>query len=292
MAVEISINGEGLTYNKSTSILKASQIIAFLNAGTDMPVSQQTATPGSQTPHLLLSKYNNKSPRDAITDSGAKTNMQKMLVFAQYHLEKTGGLIFDPHEIKVYFRKAGIDEPRNYGRDIRDAISLNYIYEENVGDYVITDYGRKLLESGFEKETKNKQDKKLQLPVRHSLKKISLSKISENVSNLEIIPKLEDIISYNDIGKKSDKILWILYFVHQNSISELSSLDIEYIASKLLDKIPTSSLSALSENNRKLAYLTKTNEGKFKILNDGIEYIKNLKKVSDMGSVSNEVEGK
>jgi hypothetical protein len=293
MAIDISIKGEGLSYTTTTSILKASQIIAFLNAGTDMPVDQQSSTKSVQNQPLLLSNTNNnRSPIDVIRESNAKTNMQKILVFAKYHIEKNNGLTFDPQEIKIYFRKTGIGEPRNYGRDIRDAIKLNYIYEEQPGEYVITDYGNKLLESGFEGEVKSKIIKKRQPLVKIASKKISVSRVSEAVSNLEIIPKLDGVISYHDINKKSDRILWILYFASQSSVTELSPLDIEYIADKLIDKIPTSSLSALNEKNRKMAYITKTKEGKFKLLFDGIEYIKNLQKVIDMGSVSNEVEGK
>lgn len=292
MAVDINIKGDGLTYEASTSILKASQIIAFLNAGTEISASQQQLSSSSQNPQLTQLKYNNKTPIDALSESGAKTNMQKILVFARYHLEKAGGLTFDPQNIRIYFKKAGIGEPSNYNRDIRDAIALNYIYEEDKGEYVITDYGNKLLESGFDGEAKYKQGKKKQLSVKHSSKKNSILRASDSVSALEIVPKLEGIIPYHDIGKKGDRILWILYFAFQNSISELAPSDIEYMATKLLDRIPTTSLAALTEKSRKDVYLTKTNDGKFKLLHDGIEYLKNIANISDSGGHIQEADGK
>lgn len=293
MAVNIDINGDGLTYKAVTSILKASQIIAFLSADTDP--SSVNANYNQSSPILLKNKNNNQSPREALNDSGAKTNMQKILVLAKYHLDRTGNISFKPLEIKAYFKKAGEPEPRNFSRDIKDAIGLGYIYEDMDGnrDYVITDYGNDLLKSGFQTEAKKAIGrKKTSSAKKTSSKKASVAKASPSVLKLEIVPKLEGVISYHDVSTKSDKILWILYSAYKNSITELSSSDIEYIAEKLVDNVPASSHSALTEKSRKLAYVTKTNDGKFKLLHDGIEHVKGLINGVQHGEHIQAVEGK
>lgn len=289
MAINIKIDGEGLSYLTTTSILKASQVIAFLSAPMEPSNINNGDKQFSSTP--LLSRNDNKSPREALSEFKATTNMQKILVLARYHLDRTGNISFRPLEIKAYFRKAGEPEPRNYGRDVKDAIGLNYIYEalDGNGDYVITDYGNELLKSSFENETKNRV---VSRKSRFSVKKTNVEKVSPSVAAIDIVPKMEEVIPYHDIEKKGDRILWILYFAYQNSISELAPSEIEYVATKLLDKIPASSLTALSEKSRKDAYVTKTNNGKFKLLHDGIEYVKSLKEIGKNGGHIQEADGK
>lgn len=272
MAVKITIEGDGLKYETSTSILKASQVIAFLNTGEQAPNDSPSVSSGNVS--LTLLNKGTKSPRDYIIDYSAKTNPQKILAFAKYYIDQFQVEVFEMSVIRGYFKKSGEVEPKNFSRDLNESIKLRYIYEtEEVGKYSITAHGNDLLSSAFEGEVKQ-----LSRPKTPLSKKISNGLLSEGIQELEIIPKIEGIIDYHDISTKSERILWILFFAQQNSIMELSSVDIAYFADKLLDKIPTKNISGLTEYTLKKAYLTKNSSGKFKLLHDGITHLKSLQK--------------
>lgn len=270
MAVKITIEGEGLKYETSADILKASQIIAFLNAGERQEENSTSVV--ASNPGSLLPDNNSKSPREYIIELGAKTNPQKILAFAKYNCDKNQTESFDPTVIKSYFKKSGEPEPRNYSRDLKEAIRLRYIYEtdDNDGTFSITAHGNALLSKTFEGETKTSTKQKSQ-----TLKKSSPQPTTEGLQNIEIATKKEGMPDYYKISTKSDRILWILYFAQLNSYAELSSQDISYIADKLMDNIPSKNISGLTEYSLKKAYIVKTNTG-FKLIHDGIEHLKSL----------------
>jgi hypothetical protein len=279
MSVVIKIEGDGLLYSKDTTILKASQIIAFLNA--DNPESISTSEPSNISDKSLLqlsSSVNyNKSPREFLVDSNAKTNPQKILAFAKYHCEKNNVFDFEPATVRMYFKKSGESEPKNFTRDLKEAILLRYVYEtDESGHYSITEHGEKVLSEGFVQESKLQSSKKRS----STTKTVSSRMLTEGVVDLEFSPHIESLVSFHDLVTKGDKILWILYFGYKNNQGELTSSDIEFIASKFLEKIPTGNLAALTESNYKRGYLTKTSTGKFKLLHKGVEYLENLNKES------------
>lgn len=267
MSVNINIEGEGLTYKGSTSILKASQVIAFLSADQE---ANRDIVPH---PSSLLApiSFSSKSPREVLIETKANTNSQKILVFAKYYCDQEKVEDFQPSLLKSLFKRSGEPEPKNYSRDVREAVRLGYIYEaENIGQFQITDFGRSLLEQGFPSAPKSSPTKKTQKNNRQSS---PAKNVSPEVISLEVMPKIDSGDSYHDLSTKSDKILWILYFAYKNNIQELTTAEIEHIADRLRDNIPTKSISALTEASLKKAYLTRANSGKLKILHDGINFI-------------------
>lgn len=285
-SVNIKIEGEGLTYSTSTTIIKASRVIAFLNSSQSTMAEQEgeVSPTASLSPNLSFQQFP-KSPRDIIIESGAKTNMQKILVFANYYCKSNNVEEFKQSIIRSYFQKSGESYPRNFSRDMKEAISLNYIYESDTHDsYRITNYGYSLVNSAFH-GSKNARNRSRKASLTPKVKKPSVKNLSQGIVDLEVLPRIDGMPFFHDLLTKGDKILWILDFTLKKGIAELSSNDIEYIADKLLNKITARSITALTETNLKKGYLFKNNLGKLKILHEGIQYIEKTKSVNHEGHI-------
>ncbi|MCX6732449.1 MAG: hypothetical protein NTV98_02820 [Candidatus Roizmanbacteria bacterium] len=271
MSVNINIEGDGLTYAGVTNIFKASQVIAFLNS-QEANAQIQTGIVTSTNALSQGQTYANKSPRDVILESNAKHNSQKILVFADYNNKTKNKDTFKPVEIRLLFKKAGFTEPKNFSRDWKEAVKAGYIYEDHVknDEFVISDRGLTLIADHFASEEKSNSKKATNK--RKSTPKV----ITEEVKRLDISTSFNDYPKFYDLATKANKILWILAYADAKGIPELTTADIEYLADKLRDKIPTGGFTALSEYIFKKSYITKTVEGKIKIQHDGLEYLKSL----------------
>lgn len=273
MSVKIELSGEGLSFSSETSLLKAARIIAFINSEDSL----QRAPDMDQAPaHILAPVRTNKSPREAIQESNAKTNPQKILVFANYIITHENKDSFDSASIRQLFRRAGEPEPGNYSRDWREAIKQTFIYEtEEKNTYKITDFGESILRTGFTEEAETTVKRK-SVGSSSTKKKSSPKIVSDEVKAIpSFVPVVEGLPNYHEIKVKGNRILWILAFADKHGIEELVPADIEYIASRLRDRIPTGSLTALSEVNSKKAFLERKTDGRYKILHSGLEFIKN-----------------
>lgn len=273
MSVKITIAGEGLSFEKEADMLKAGQIIAFLS--NDTPAQQTPPSYYSPTPGKLLGvgETSRRSPRQALIESDAKTNTEKIVVLAHFICERDGTLSFSPKEIQVEFKKAGESLPKNFTRDFNQAIALGYILEnDDQGGYILTDLGLDVLESGF---LNNRQNSPLSgSKKRKGGKSKKVTTVRDEVSDLQIVPQLNGYPDYWSLSTKGSKILWLLAYAEENRVTEgLTPVEIEFMASKLKDQIKTGDFTALTKNNIKKGWMT-TGKGFSKILKLGEDSLK------------------
>jgi hypothetical protein len=271
MEVTVTLDGGGLHFSSNTDLFKAGQIIAFLNAATPL---QGSGSPNLQTtrPFATLGTPNKTSPRQAILDANARTNPQKIAVLAQYwkDMGDNGKETFNSMDLKPLFARAGEPTPMNFNRDLREAKRLNYIYEpQSEGEFVLTEYGEEMIRTRFqEAEAAPRRTSP------ESRRSSQVKTLNEAVQNLKIMPTLDGYPLYHRLETKAIKILWILAFAVEHKIEALSSGEIEYIAHKLRDKIPSNSLTPLTQGSYKRGFITRNKEGKWEILQDGLDFLK------------------
>src|SRR3989344_6619226 len=122
MSVNITIEGDGLSFKGETELNKAVVILGFL---TDTKRSETISegAPGIERPK------ERKSPRQAIMDLNASSNAEKVAAFLRYFLDKDGRDSLTTRDIEQTFTRSGEPKPGNLHRDIKKAINKGYIVE-------------------------------------------------------------------------------------------------------------------------------------------------------------------
>lgn len=275
MSVKITINGEGLTLERDINMQQAGQIITFLS--TEKNNNQNINYQIVSDPVLELPSKPKLSPNALIIDSDAKTFAEKITVLGRYISTDTGQEYFSMEEIKLILKKLG-DFPKKFSREVKRAIDLGYIYQED-GGYVVTTRGIEAIDSKFiQQNIKSKVTKKV-----HSkrTKSNSTDNINPKLRDIEIVTEYKGLPKFHDLSSKREKILWILIYANRNEIDTLSTTDIEYIASKLQDSIPSRDFASHNKRNISNALVAQKN-GMFRILKKGEDSIVNLSaKISD-----------
>lgn len=272
MSVKITINGEGLSFERETDMLKAGQIIAFLSNDTSVKV--MTSEAYSPTPVAVLGTgdVRRKSPRQALMESDAKTNPEKIVVLANFICERNGVDTFSSKELQVEFKKAGEPLPKNMTRDFKTAVAQGYILENDEGDYSLTDLGLEVINVGFGGYQKTTGGGGVKKRKGGTGKKTTT--VREEVTNLELTPQMEDYPDYWTLTVKGSRILWLLAYASEQNIREgLTPVEVEYLASKLKDQIKPGDFTALTKNNTKKGYMTNS-KGYTKILKNGEDFLK------------------
>jgi len=258
--VKITIEGEGLSLTKYTSLQKAGQIISFLGMEQQQVSEQQVH---NVSPALLVSS---RQPKDFISDSGAKTYPQKIVALGKYFKDELGRETFSSQELRNLFKKIG-DEPRNFSRDFKEALERQYVncVDQSNDQYELTDKGDEEFQEGFShKATK-----------RSNSKKVSASKgVREEVKNLQILGSMDELPDYHDLSAKADKILWLLHYADTNNIKGLTPAEVDFLSTELRDRVKTNDFAAHNTRNIKKSFVTKTSEG-FLIQKKGLDHLKN-----------------
>lgn len=262
--VKIHIEGEGLSFDGSTTFSKAAQIIAFVKGSVN-----ESAPEGSATrPPVLMPVVNpGMSPRQVLVEANAKTNPQKLTALGKYLCDKYQRTTFSLSEAVEMIKRAGESMPRNLSRDLKAAVMLDYIYEdtENKGEYFLTDKARSAVEHRFEDaETANTKSRKIARKPNKNL--------SSGVEELEMAVEKDGLPSYWTIQNKSPRALWILAYAHKHGLTELTRKDVEVLAKRLHDNIPANDVGALLRSSFKKGRLA-ISSGKFRILQPGLKFI-------------------
>lgn len=281
MSVKVTLQGDGLNYETEASLIQSAKIIGFLN--TEEPLSGDYAvTPqGITSSTSFLDEKKDRqasSPREAIIESNAKTNAQKIVVLGRYIIERDATDEFGSNELKALFLKAGEPAPRNLARDMRDAVRAGFIAEsfDKSDAYIVTNTGNKAISEGFVTPTSQSARRKK----RTSSEANGTAKNkpeSEWLKLISVSDQLEDFPSYRKMKTRSDKVLWILQWAKINEKEKISSSDIVHIASKLADNIPSKQIAAAFSPYLSKSYVSKSSEG-YSILYDGTERLKGMAK--------------
>ncbi len=269
MTVKISIDGEGLTFKKDIGVQKAGQIIAFL--GADESSAPIERGPLLTTTSKILPQIE-QSPKDLIIQANAKTNAQKITVLGSYLLDKDGNDDFLIKEVQLQMRKLG-EEPGNFNRDLKAAMSLQYIYQlppKKDGKYGITDAGREAIQNQFSEEVKIKPKSHK----KHGGFKQSIPPRDE-VTTLAIVSDMEGYPNFHKLPTKADSILWVMAYCDAQKIESLTPKEVEFLTDKLRSKIPQNAFSPHNKRNIKEGYVSQT-DGKFKLQQKGFDHLKAL----------------
>lgn len=274
MPVNIKFSGE-LNYEKETSVFRASQVIAFLNQESE---EQLRVEPNRLTSSgSLMPSPEEKvpqSPKDYLDTFNVRTNAQKIAVFASYICKRDGVESFDQASVKSLFKRTGEPFPANFSRDWREA-EINYFYEQSPGQFVLTDAAMGKLTSPAE-VVEGKQRVSAKKSRQRVSKKSDGVRISEAVKNMEMVVTLAGFPDFFDLKTKGERILWILAFADAHDVKDLTPNEIEFMAEKLRDHLPSNSFSALSDSHFRKGRLVRSNEGKIKLLHVGFEYLRSL----------------
>lgn len=268
MSVFITIEGDGLSLKKQTTLQKAGQIIAFLGLeeGSIDDESAVHSVPG----HASLITPPSVSLNDLINESKAKTSAQKITVLGKYLSEKdkTDGFLIK--EVLLQLRKMG-EEPGNFTRDLKKAVDLQYIYEDpKTGKYGVSAKGLRAIEGKFADEPRRTSVKG-----RGGFKKAIPPR--QEVVSLPFVSTLDGYPDFHQLPTKADSILWVLVYADSQNIEDLTPKEVEVITDKLRKKIAQNAFSPFNKRNMKEGYVAQT-DGKFKIQQKGIDRLKALTK--------------
>ncbi len=261
--VKITIEGEGLSLTKFTTLQKAGQIISFL--GVDQGAEATPERAASSIP-LLRTRL---QPKDAIFKSGAKTYAQKIAALAAYLHDELQQETFSPNELRNLFKKIG-DEPKNFSRDFKEALERQYVLcvDASADQYQLTDRGDEAAKNGFTDEVPKKKAGGAKRP--HTSKNIR-----DEVKALEINASMEGYPNYHSLPTKGDKILWLLQYAHSLGIKALSPTEVEYISTELNERIESKGFTALNARNVRGAFVIKSTEG-YRVQKKGSDYLQAL----------------
>jgi len=262
--IKISITGEGLSIEKMTSLHKAGQIISFLGLDSTKPVNMASGASTS----VSLPLANKIQPKEMISRSSAKTYPQKITALGIYLKETQGQTSFSSDEVKAMLRKMG-DEPKNFTRDLKSAVDLQYITCINPDQelYEVTDKGCDACDKNFagsvEKKTAGTKRMFISNGVRDELK------------GMQIVATLDGLPGYHDLAKKADQILWLMQYADTKGINTITPVEVDFMSSELRGKIAAKHFSVLNDRNLKNGYVAKHPTG-FQIQKKGSDYLMSL----------------
>lgn len=278
MSVRVKLQGDGLNYETEATVIQAAKIIGFLN--TQEPLSGDYSPVQKIIPAQSDFLNNNtraqtSSPREVILESGAKTNVQKILVLGAYLTERDTTDGFASTELKTLFTKAGEPAPRNLTRDMREAVRAGYIADsfDSSDSYIVTNTGRKVLAEGFHATSTSSSHKKRKTSSGAKSGLSKTYKAPEWLDSASIVDHLSGFPSYRKMKTRSDKVLWLLQWASLNGANQLSGSDIEYVAKKLSDSVPNKQVAAALTPYLSKSLVSKNSDG-YSILYDGTEYLK------------------
>lgn len=267
--IRLELKGKELYFTADIDQAQSGQIIQLLAADSTSPLPFSPigiTTANQNIPHLR-----NKAPKEALIETKAKTNPEKMVAFGALIMDLNNKESFSITEVKDMYKKAGEPIPHNFGRDIRSAVKLAYIY--SVGDelYTLSDTGKEKIERGFSDEANfnAQRSRKAKSGKNDGIQK----SIRDEVKNLAVTTNLKGYPNYHDVKTKGKRILWILQYADSHGIESLSSTEIASIAERLKDQIPTRDFSAFNKENIKRGNVMQKGS-QFKILQPGIEVLK------------------
>jgi len=273
MSVKVSLSGDGLNYSTDADVVQAAKIIGFLNMDESLQASVSGGYVSTSNDNFIETpKKLQKSPREAIIESGAKTNVQKILVLGNFIMGIDSSETFAQNELKSIFVKAGEPAPKNLSRDVEAAVRQGYIFEspDITGQFIITNTGMKALDQGFAVSQNHKKSSQNKTSLRSKSKAPSKP---EWLKSISVIDRIEGFRSYRHMNTRSEKCLWILQWGALNNHEWLTGSEIASIADELSTSVPNRQIAAAMAPHLARDYVSKSSDG-YKILHEGTQSLK------------------
>jgi hypothetical protein len=267
MAVKVHLEGDGLLYDSETTAFNAAQIIGFLQGQENQSVST--------APRSSLIEAANKpriSPREALVVSNAKTNPQRITALGHYVAEVNGDNGFSLEEVKKALRRAGEPMPKNFGRDVKEAIKNGLIYEEEPDHYVLTERALGYVSDGFpntENKVSKKQNGRKSSAPRVAMNEELFTKLKENGTGLKnYIDERRD--SYKSSASKQVAVIasWLL---DEMGMDSMSAADLHAVRRYLGDSVGNP-YSQINNAYARDGYFSHSKEGRFFLSGKGEDF--------------------
>lgn len=259
-----------MSYEGETDLLGAGQVIAFLNRAKDFKEGRILSNVASDTSLLAIDAMtprNLSTPRQALIASESKTNSEKITTLARYVCKRDGTESASIQEIQSAFKKAGEPLPRNFSRDLKDAIAAGYIYESDVNEgYVVTEQGNEAIDLKFKNingVSKLKRTRSVN----------SIGKIRDEIKNLAVTSTMSGFVDFNTLSTKGKKILWLIAYAEKEKIQDITPAEIQSLGNKIRVNLPPSSFTALTDKIFKEGLMYK-NGGGYRIDQKGLDALK------------------
>jgi hypothetical protein len=269
---KITVQGAILNFtDKEVSFDVALEIARLANQESsgvpDIKKIQQVAPIISDLPSI--------SPSEFIKKYKAKTNTEKILVFARYVQDVLKKDVVSIDDVKIQFEKSREPLPGNFGRDLGRVINYGWLGESslNKGSYYVTSSGSKTMEEGFPKNNQHS--------ARSKGGKLAPTIVGDEIKKLTIDSEDEELPSYFSVFSKADRMLWLVAKAKKLGVEKINQKEVCFLSVKVGDDLPLKSISSYAEGQRKKGYLTTPLESGtrfLRILEEGIKYLKSLKK--------------
>jgi hypothetical protein len=277
--VKISITGK-LTYHDEISVGQAAQIIAFIDASSGSGLTVPATAMRPAAPSLQLAARIATTPREALDNSGARTNPEKLLAFAALVLQE-GKETFTLEDIRPLFRRARETAPKNLSRDFDVVVRSGWADgADTKGEYYITKQGMAALEAGFAKDSPpRKQGASSSRPrsvaPRKARKKAEVPEVFQGVD--PIPNSLEGLPSYNNLKQRKDQFLWVLKLAKSLGVDGLTNQEIVWVTDHLGSGIAGNNINSAYTTARKAGHANRsTITNKIRITLQGEEALAGL----------------
>jgi len=266
---KFSLSGEKVDRDQLSVILQA---IYLSQPGilTSQPPASPKSNPGTE-----------KSPREFLEESGAKSYPQKIAAIVGYIKAFLGKMSASVDEVKSELERAGEPVTTNFFRDLKRTVSYGWVAksQQEADKFYITGKGSKALEEKFPvQEKKVVSGRRSRSSKGHFL----TTTIRPEMAKIELESSSATLGKYFSLGTKTERILWLLADAKEKGFENINYKELSYLADKIGDNIPGKSITALIEGYRRKGYIATplgdSGSRNLKILGDGIEYLKQIKK--------------
>ena len=276
MSVKVHLEGDGLLFDDETTPFNAAQIIGFLKNSETL--SGQSSALSSVSPVMSIARPR-ISPRQALTESGAKTNPQKIVVLGKYQMDLSTHEGFTLDEVKSAYKRSGEPMPKNFSRDAQTAVDLDLMFreDENSDMYVLSDKALEYLQTGFPEQDKarvtlGRRDKVTRRggsSARLTLNEELLGQLKDHNGSLQQF--IWERQSEYDKGASSQVAILATWLFDELKYDGISPSDLKTIRSHRGEPAGNPGSQLNNAKNRD-GYFQRVKEGKFELSQKGEDY--------------------
>jgi hypothetical protein len=270
--VELTITGSGLSYTGSISLAQAVDVLALVTSGEGLG---GRGGPAGQAGQRSSQRQDAMSPQQALQNSGAKTNSQKIVAFAALVSRQSGKETFTQDDVKPLFRQARLQTPGNLSRDLGSAIQAGWIADAEVsGEYYLVGDAANVLDTGFDGiKARQSGSRSRSSGSRRPKKPVE---VPEAFAESEVSPVLPGLIDYHKVKTKTSKYLWAVNAARLLGVEAVDQAELTWLTDRLGEGIRRTDLGGYFRDLHKSGYVNRNNQGKVRITPAGIKRLEEL----------------
>lgn len=279
-AVKITLTGK-VSYTDHITVIQAAQILAMIeNEESQQQISSGggTVPPGAGRRPLIGGATVNsavQNPRAALDKSGAKTNPERIVALALYLHDADGLETVKPDDIKSLFKRAREATPKNFSRDLGEAVRAGWLDGDDAEGYYVTQKAQGVLDSGFEALRVSRTSSRSSGNGRGGSKQSTTPDVFAQVDEIE--PQMDGVIGYHKVKKRTQKVLWALAKAKELGVASVTGKDLSWLTDRLGDGVSVSDMTANYRSLNRAGLANKSLQTKqMRITPDGEAHLKTL----------------